>query len=681
MISRDDPDLPVWPLRAVALVLALLGIVPMANLVAEGVGLEWWSPSVKLWIVWTTITVIVALGLARALSGASDVAIATVRRWLLRPSATTFALLVASVTTLLAVWLSWTTFHFQPITIDELSVELQAALLSHGRLFATAEPHPEFFGTMQTVASQGRWFTHFPIGASALIAPGMIVGAPWLVNPLLAGLASCVVYGYARRISSEGLARVVAVLFALSPFVLFMAGTQLDHTGALVFIWLAMAALPGWCSAETASSASRRAAVVGGSLGIAVTIRPYDTALVALVIGVFQLHAVWRKPVLRSALVAQVVAGLIPVAVLLGCNAATTGHPLTFAYDLLNGAQHQPGFHTDPFGFQHTPRRGLFNVSAYLMRLDIALLAWPVPALILVVAALAWQRRADRWDYLMLGSLVAILVGYWAYWGEGRSPGPRFLFTVAPVFLVYVARFSSSLAERARGAVTRRASMLLLPIWVIAAWIAPPMSAQPFGVATLSRRLAERDLATPLVLEAVSRARVAHAVVFIDDGWHARLASRLRALGARPFMAQRIVGHHDACLLQQLLDSAERTPSIAARQSAFVFSALDHTAEAASIPGLPALEQLAIDPARPVTPTCQRYFAAARSNGLDLARFLPRESVDSLGRLDGDVVYVRDHGDRNALLRQRYAGRAWYRARVEPRDGRLVATLTSLTTP
>jgi hypothetical protein len=271
-----------------------------------------------------------------------------------------------------------------------------------------------------------------------------------------------------------------------------------------------------------------------------------------------------------------------------------------------------------------------------------------------------------------------ILVGYWAYWGEGRSPGPRFLFTVAPVFLLYVARFPRVMSERAPGVVSRRASALLVPIWLLAAWLAPPIAAQPFGVRTLSRRLAERDVATPLVLAEVARQHLAHAVVFVDDGWHARLASRLRALGAPPFMAQRMVGHRDACLLQQLLDSAQRTPSLSKRQAPFVLGVLERAPDAPPIPGLPALEQLALDPARPRSAECERDLRDARSNGVDLARFLPLESPDSLGRMDGDVVYVRDHRERNSLLRERFADRSWYRARVDVVGGRLAATISPI---
>jgi hypothetical protein len=658
-----------------------LGIVPMANLVAPGLGLEWWGQSVRLWLVWSVLLVGVSLFLARFVPRGCDAFVSRLQRTLLRPSAGLFAVIVGIVTALLALFFSRRMFNLHPVTIDELSEQWQALLLAHGRLSARAEPHGDFFSTMQTVQVGDRWFAHFPIGASVLLSAGMAVGAPWLVNPILAGVAAIVIYRFVRRISTETEARIVALLFALSPFVLFMAASELDHLGALVALWMAFAALPRWVAASTATEASRSAAAIGVAVGVAATIRPYDAALVGAAIGAFQLWTARRNPLLVRSLAVQALSGAIPIAILFGVNAATTGHPLTFAYDVLNGPEHRPGFHIDPFGLLHTPRRGVYNISAYLMRLDVSLLAWPVPALVLVVVTLAWQRRASHWDLLLVGALSALLAGYWAYWGEGRSLGPRFLFSVVPIFLIYVARFTKVVRERVTSTLMQRAVPLLVPLCLLVSWLSPATKAQPFGVWTLAKRTQERDSVTTLVTDMVARQRLTHAVVFLSDGWHARLAARLRSLGARPFMAQKIVGLYDACLLQQLLDSAERTPNLAQNQTAFVFAELDRAAAATPVPGLPALEQIALDTTRLMTPQCEREAQRARSNGVDVARFLPLQHLDASGRLDGDVVYARDFGERNGLLRERFRGRAWYVARVEPENGVLRTSLTPIRAP
>ena len=677
MVPPADTPQRTWPLRLMAFVLFALGIVPMANLVAPGVGLQWYTQSVRLWIVWAGVLVALSLLVARTLPRLCD-HLAVLFEWaILRPPRVLFMAALAVAVCLLGVFFSWHLFGLQPLTIDELSLEWQGRLLAAGRLFARAEANPEFFSTTQTVIVGDRWFTHFPFGPAAVLSLGVAAGAPWLVNPILAAVGALIVYRYLAAVTTEREARTVSLLFAASPFVLFMAATQLDHLPALVAIWLAIGALPRWVSSTSSGKAARSAAIIGLGLGIAATVRPYDALLCASVIGLFQLRAIRRNRVLAGSLMAQVVAGCIPVALLLATNAATTGDPLVFAYDALNGHAHRPGFHLDPMGELHTPRRGVFNVSAYLLRLDATLLGWPVPALLLVVVALAWQRRADEWDELALGIVGALLVGYWYFWGEGRALGPRFLFTGAPIFLLYVARFGSVLRERVTSPVWRRAVTVIVPLWIALAWLLPAGVAQPNGVWALARRARERPVATRLIDEALTAERPRDALVFVADGWRARLIARLGALGARPFTAQKIVEYYDACRIQQLLDSAEQMrPAV---RSGFVFSTLDRAPRGAKVPGMAVADQLALEPGRPLSPACDAALASAQSNGADFARFLPRNATDAEGRLGGNVVFARDFGARNALLRDRFGRRAWYRARIVRENGALHARIDPLT--
>jgi hypothetical protein len=132
--------------------------------------------------------------------------------------------------------------------------------------------------------------------------------------------------------------------------------------------------------------------------------------------------------------------------------------------------------------------------------------------------------------------------------------------------------------------------------------------------------------------------------------------------------------------LQQLLDSAERTPSLAVQPTRYVFSALDQLPAARPVVGLSALEQLALTPGRALPPECRQELGSARS-GVDFSRLLAAETLDSLGRLGGRVVYARDFGERNALLRDRFGDRDWYRARVSRREGALDVTLEPLARP
>ena len=647
-----------------ALVLGTLGLVPMANLVAPGAGMQWWNQSVRLWVFWGVMVASVALFVARYARRAGQAVPTLYTRLVLRPSRRAFVIALGAGVCALGAFFAWYLFRLQPVTIDELSMQWQARLLARGRLFARGEPHMDFFNTMQMVVVNGRWFTHFPLGAYAPLSVGMALGTPWLVNPVLAGIGAVAVYRFLAATTSELEARSVALLFAFSPFVLFIAASQLDHVATLVAIWCAIAMLPGWLESASVGRARVTAGVIGFLLGVAATIRPYDAALCAIAIGVFQLHAIRRRPDLASSLVAQVLAGLVPVMLLLATNWATTGHPFTFAYDSLDGAAHRPGFHVDPLGQLHTPRRGIYNVSAYLMRLDLMLLGWPVPALVLVVGALALQRRASRWDNLLLGMLGTLLIGYWAFWGEGRELGPRFLFTAAPVFLLFAARFLTVLRERLDRPELRGAVALLVPLWFTLGWVAPAAAAQPSGTWAIARRTAARFDAISLIEQAVAARRLSHAVVFVSDGWRSRLVARLQALGARPFGAEAIVDHYDACMLQTLLDEAERAPIDSAARWQRVSSTLASLPAASPAPGMPSADQIALALDQPMSTSCLREWSTAFSNGVTFPRFLPHNATDDAGRLTGDVIYARDFGARNALLADRFGDRDWFIARV-----------------
>ena len=108
--------------------------------------------------------------------------------------------------------------------------------------------------------------------------------------------------------------------------------------------------------------------------------------------------------------------------------------------------------------------------------------------------------------------------------------------------------------------------------------------------------------------------------------------------------------------------------------AAYVASVMREPLDARPVPGLSAMEKLALPKSSDVPLRCRWEFEHALPKGMDLARLLPHIGLDSLGRLGGDVIYARDFGARNALLADRFSDRAWYVARPEMR-GDTVAIL------
>jgi len=332
---------------------------------------------------------------------------------------------------------------------------------------------------------------------------------------------------------------------------------------------------------------------------------------------------------------------------------------LLFGYDAAHGPAHALGFHLDPYGEAHTPRRGLVYASGYLMRFDRFLLEWPLPALLIVCAVLARLTRGTRWDTLLLALLGSFLVGYAAYWHNGFFDGPRFLFPVAPVLLFYVARAPEAAALIVH-ATRRRVARMIVPACLLCGWLLPlPFSSVPGRLA--AQRAQRTKLKTDVVAQA-SNAGLSNALVLVLEPWRGRLLARLRGLGVRQFDAEQVVSTADACALQLALDDADALPM---QDSASLRNQVLTRARAAGPavvqPGVIAESQIARSPNGPDSPRCHAEALADTAGTMPYAMFLREQQVSRDGHLDGNVVWARDLGPRDTLLLAQFGARQWYR--------------------
>ena len=663
------PPKSVLPLRFGGVVLAALGIFPLAAVIKYAPVVQWLPAAAVEWLVATPALIAVCLVVAYLLGDRTDAVVDRGRALLLAPSARDFAGWSALVLLALSLFFTWYISRGVPTSGDEMSQQFQVRLLLHGWLSAAAEPHFEFFGGTEAMAVNGRWFSQFPIGGAILLAPGALVNAPWLVNPALAAWTAVSVYRFASRTMDEAIARGATVLFVLSPFVVFMSATQMNHSGALALLMFAMASLSEWAASDDPRRVRRTAMYVGFAIAALATIRPYDAVLCAVVIGILQLSASRGSPIRWRSLVWQVAAGLVPLSVVLVANWRTTGHPLLFGYDALNGVSHRPGFHVDPTGVEFTPLQGMHHISSYLLRLNFMLFASPIPAMVLVVGTLMLARSATRWDYLLLGVIGALCLGYAAYWAESFMLGaPRFLYLGVPAFILFAARIPGVLAARFRSAILRRATYFLIPISIAVAWVLPPRGPLYIGAWRLADLI--RDpvrAADPDIGREINAADLTDALVFVHDSWHGRLSARLRGIGAPALTAESMVTIVDACALQHALDledSSTAPPST--RRVQRVMARAMSVGEAQPVMSMPFQTRVAFAGGR-IPAACLPQLDADRAGTTPLEPFLQYEDWDSDGHLGGRVVFARDFGNRNSLLLPRFGDRTWYRYR--PRKG------------
>jgi len=665
-LTARDPRPPsggrLLPLAAVAS-LAALGLLPVANLLGGGASILWWSAAVRDWLVTGTAVILAAFGLGRVLGERLDHAIAASIAIVLRPSPRVFqalvAMLVLAVTGTFAVYC----FARAPSYGDEMAQRFHAQILLAGRVFAAGEPHPEFFSMPAILDRGGRWYSMYPIGGPALLAMGAALDATWLVNPVLTALSACGLYRFAAPAFGEGPARAGVLLFALSPFVLIMGASEMNHVGALALATLALAALPTWATAPPGRAAMGAAALIGLGVGGMATIRPLDAAAVAVVIGVFQLSVLRREPGRAPSLVVQLVVGSVPVAWLLYVNARTTGHPLLFAYDALYGPGQRLGFHPDPFGVPYTPLRALALTSANLMRLDRYLFLWPLPGLVPILAALVALRRPTRWDLLLLGLIAAVTGAYALYWSsDSFFVGPRFLYTAVPAFVIFAARAPGLLAERLPPGPLGRAALLVIPLCLCYAWLTPT------GVSSVQQQASlYRGARSKLKVDIAAQVQAAHlgrALVFVHEAWRARLEARLIAYELTPGEASGMLSTADACQIQTALDTEDTRVSVdTAGRRVRLQAATRLGASVRLVPRLQVDETIFLADGGVLTDSCRREIVADTAGTMPYAAFLALARFDPDGSLGGAVVFARDFGSRNELLRARFPDRTWFRYR------------------
>lgn len=592
---------------------------------------------------------------------------------IMRPSPPAFAAVASLTAATLATTFAFYAFRRSATTSDEIAQLWQAKILLHGRLSLPPDPNREFFA-LETVIDSGRWYAQFPIGGPLVLAAGALIGAPWLVNPLLLAIAVVAFYWFARHVFGEMEGRAATALFAVTPMALFIAGTLMNHVSVLCLVTIAMAALMEWDRSATAERAIGFATLVGLALGLMATVRPLDAIIVAVPVGAFQLWVIrtdWRR--VREVAV-QAVAGVLGAMPVLYANAVTTGSPLRFGYEAMWGAGHQVGFRVDPYGNRHTIGRALEYGMRYITELNVSLMAWPMPALILAIVGLLAFRRTTRWDVLLIALFVAQVGAYASYWFVGELLGPRFLYTALPTLVVILARTPFLVGQRFGGA-WQRATLVTILVCLVVSWSSPWVKYSVLGLAKDTR--SSRPLLRMDMAGAVREANVHNAVVFLHEPLGQRLSRRLWGLGLGRSETAQMLGASDACSLVVGIRAADADTVHAPLEK---LATLKRTTVAffptpdAVAGGTPRIRISSLAAAHA---TCRAELDADQRIAIvPFGPALPLEPIGADGRIEGDVIYAADLGDHNEVLRERFGNRRWYRmTSAKQTDGTLRAII------
>lgn len=638
----------------IAVFVAAFGFLPIINWIPGGHQAPWYAAMVSGWINGSAIVLGAGLVLAifsrrvdilwrdRALDRLVDL-------W--RELPYRVALVVALFALALYLEIAHGVFGQQPLFIDELTQAMQAQILASGAVSGASGPHPEFFSSLLMADAGGKHFSQFPVGGPAMLVPGVLLGALWIVGPIYGAIAVLAFAAFVRVAEPRaGVAMGATILLAFAPFTLFMSGSQMNHVPTLMWILIAIAAM-----AQVMTSDITRPGVAfvnGFALACAATIRPVDALAFALPAGAWYLSRALRDARRWRDALAAAVGIAIPLAVLLWINHETTGKALLFGYELLWGKSHRLGFHPSPWGMVHTPARGLELINSYFLQLQTYLFESPAPALLPVIGALALTKKLETFDKYLLASDGLLLALYFAYWHDGAYLGPRFVYLLLPTLALYTARFFPLVRDQfGRGLTYRTLVYAAVCSALIAGSTLVPLRAHQYANSqTTMRRNAD---------SAAADAHVAHALVFVRESWGAQLIARLWALDITRSETEMLYRSIDACILEQRLGALE----------------------SANVRGAAAFEQLRLllpDSARlaksPFSPdSSERYLPGYAYSRVCAAKIdADRQGFTLLMPLllarRGDNIYARDLGARDSLLAHEYPTRPLYLLRPQSAD-------------
>jgi hypothetical protein len=631
---------------AVAVAAAGWSLAPVAAW-WDGAELGYFAAAWRTWMWGLLVTVLLTAVILVLTRGRAATAAAGAWRRVMAWPARGFAIGAGLTLAVLALAACLLVFAGNPRNVDGFAQLFQARIFQAGRLWLPPPAELAHFATLQMIVGPERWYAQYPPGQSLLLAAGLAAGVWWLLNPLLAAALAVGSYRVARWCGDEAAARLAAVLLCLSPFVVMVAGSEMSHLAAATLGMTAAAAATG----AGGSRSWRTACAAGLALGTMTAFRPLDAVAAAVPVGLMLLMAGGNRAAALGAAAAGGVIGTLPT---LWYNANTTGSWRTFGYVALWGPQHSLGFHDVPWGVPLTLPRAIARTGLDLHQLNLYLIDLPVPVLaVLALALVAARRSLAARDAVPLAGVAALAGLLFFYWHRDVFYGPRFLYTALPWLVILLARAVTLVSRTGRAirpAVTAGRAAAFAVLVAIAVGL----------VAITPGRVAAYRRATPIFNlhpdRDAERVGISNAVVVIPDGWGSRLIVRMWALGVPVRRSNRLYARIDACTLEQALGRAEREPAAQAR----LLATLDSLA-ALGRPGLPsdATEDpnLRLLPDGELAPACREEIAFDRGGALAFAPFLYLNSA----RLDGDVVWARDLGPRNAALFARYPGRRYYR--------------------
>lgn len=545
-----------------------------------------------------------------------------------RPGRMVFALALGVLSLGLTALLARAVHGGVPTSVDELAQLYHAAAVAGGRLGIPLSGSPAAWIAQNGIATDAGWVSIYPPMHTLLLAAGLAMGTPWLVGPVLTGVATGAFTWAADDLLGPRTGRLAGLLLCVSPFWLLLGASPANHVAAACGVSLVIAFGVRAARDFQDGAGSAWACATGAAVGFAVSSRPW----VGLLCSAAILAALWG-PVFRTgagsvlARLGAWVVGGTPFAVLLfGWNAALFGSPLRLGYSAAFGPAHGLGFHDDPWGNAYGPLEAVGYTGADLLLMGVRLLEGPLPALALVGAALImapWRPAARVFGAWAGAGVVASLL----YWHHGLHFGPRMLYETTPAWTALVAAAAAVLLGG--GGYPRAGTAARFLRWTTLVTLFGGVAFAPTAI-----RSSGAGNSAPELPDTPSD----RALVFVHGSWASRTTARLAAGGMRRDSIETALRRNDICQVDRYARWRQGGRDGAAPTLDLV--ALPGTPPSLQMRELSPGNRVRVNAATPPDATCRREANSDRFGTLEL-EFLVWRHPPLEGRA---VVVARDLG-------------------------------------
>jgi Dolichyl-phosphate-mannose-protein mannosyltransferase len=352
------------------------------------------------------------------------------------------ALLALILSLIFTCWIALVQYRAEPHIYDASAYLFAAKMYALGRLSVPVPSTIAHFPGPFMLAYKGQWFAQYAPGTSLTLVPGIWLGTPWLVEPLLGTLALLGIGLIAARLFNRQVATLAVLLGTLSPFYSYLAASYLSHTIALFYLVWGL-----WCLLRFVQDAADNKYIILSALAFGMASLTRDLVAV-LYVAIFipgvlllvwpQIRAHLRYWLMPISLFFAILLLFLCLSLLF--NFLLTGHPLLTPRELFFPGDRWGFGPNIGFGGQHTLAAGLVNLDELLTILAIDLFGWPFYLTFAFLPLPFLLRRALKADWILLAWLVIGTTAYIGYFYHGIYLGPRYLFETLPFWLILTAR-------------------------------------------------------------------------------------------------------------------------------------------------------------------------------------------------------------------------------------------------